>query len=267
MRAALAVSKVGRDVEANLATIVGMAKQAAESGAELVVFPEAALTGLINNDDPVHDLPLGQIIPGPVTDVLSRLTREHGLWLAVGLLERDGNRLFDSAVFLGPDGKMALKYRRNQPLWHGKDADPTVYCQGSDVPKVDTPLGRFTILICGDLFDDAVVDRVRALRPDWLLFPFARCFGDRSVDQARWDRDEVPEYTHRASMTGATCLMVNYLAGEDLPDDGSFGGAMVVSADGEIIERLPLGQTGLLVVDLEDPSNGPVRSTGPGIKG
>jgi predicted amidohydrolase len=251
MRAALAVNKVGRDVEVNLTTIVGMAEEAAHSGAQLVVFPEAALTGLINNDDPTHDLPFGQTIPGPATDVLSRATREHDLWLAIGLLELDGDRLFDSAVLLGPDGQIALKYRRNQPQWHGKDADPMVYCQGSEVPKADTPLGRFTILICGDLFDDAIVQKARSLQPDWVLLPFARSFGDRSVDQARWDREEVPEYTKRATMTGATCLMVNYLGGKDLEEDATFGGAMVVSTRGEIIDRLPLGETGLLMVDLE----------------
>jgi hypothetical protein len=47
-----------------------------------VVFPEAGLTGLINNDDPAHDLPLGREISGAVTDRLAPLARERQLWLA-----------------------------------------------------------------------------------------------------------------------------------------------------------------------------------------
>jgi predicted amidohydrolase len=65
MKAALVVNRVLPDVDANLANILKAAHAAADEGADLVVFPEAALTGLINNDDPAHDLPLGQPIPGP----------------------------------------------------------------------------------------------------------------------------------------------------------------------------------------------------------
>ena len=124
MWAALVIHRVLPDIDANLAAILHMANEAADAGADLVVFPEAALTGLINNDDPSHDLPLGQVIPGPVTDVLAGLARERHIWLAIGLLEREGHRLYDSAVLLTPDGDIGLKYRRIQPRWHGKRADP-----------------------------------------------------------------------------------------------------------------------------------------------
>jgi predicted amidohydrolase len=38
---------------------------------------------------------------------------------------------------------------------------------------------------------------------DLVLFPFARNFDDYSIDQARWDQDEMPEYARRVQMTGA----------------------------------------------------------------
>ena len=65
MKAALAVNRVTTDTDANLKMITNMANEAADKQADLVVYAEAALTGLIN-DDPSHDLPLGQPIPGPV---------------------------------------------------------------------------------------------------------------------------------------------------------------------------------------------------------
>jgi predicted amidohydrolase len=255
MKVALVVHRVLPDVDANLATIVDMAQRAADDGADLVLFSEAALTGLINNDHPAHDLPLGCAIPGPVTGVLGRLARQRRLWLAIGLLEREGNQLYDSALLLTPGGEIGLKYRRIQPQWHGKGADPTVYCQGTALPRLETPLGTFAFLICGDLFDDGIVRRVRDLRPDWLLFPFARCFssrpGDqgRSSDQKRWDREEKPAYAQRVALAGVTTLMTNYLADRTLLG-GTFGGAMVVAADGTVIDALPLGRAGMLVVDL-----------------
>jgi len=248
MKAALVVNPVLTDIDTNLATILNLANEAADTGAEVVVFPEAALTGLINNDEPAHDLLLGQPIPGPVTAVLAKLACERSIWLAIGLLEREGDKLYDSAVLFTPDGEIGLKYRRIHPKWHGGNADPSIYCQGTKLSKVETPLGTFAFLICGDLFDDELIQRVRNLRPDWLLFPFARRFRDRSYDQERWDREEKPEYAQRVKLAGITTLMTNYVSDRDF--SGSFGGAMVVSSNGNVVDSLPLGKPGILTVNL-----------------
>ncbi|MBN1935278.1 MAG: carbon-nitrogen hydrolase family protein, partial [Anaerolineae bacterium] len=204
MQAVLAVNRVTPDPHRNLTDILNLIAQAARQDADLIIFPEAALTGLINDDDPAHDLPLGQAIPGAVTDRLALCCQSLGIWTAIGLLERDGNALYDTAVLIAPDGAIRLKYRRIQPQWHGGNADPRVYRQGSEVARADTPLGRLAFLICGDLFDDSIVERVRALEPDWVLFPFARCFDDGLYDQARWDREERPEYQQRVRRIGVT---------------------------------------------------------------
>lgn len=71
MKVALIINRVTYDIETNLSTIKRMSNEATDAGVDLILFPEAALTGLINNDDPSHDLPLGQIIPGPITEILS----------------------------------------------------------------------------------------------------------------------------------------------------------------------------------------------------
>lgn len=251
MRAALIVNRVTADTDASLAAIVSAAEQAADRGADLILFPEAAVTGLINNDDPAHDRPLAQTIPGPITDRLVELTHRRGIYLAIGILEREGDVLYDSAVLLAPDGSIALHYRRIQPNWHGRKADPAVYRQGHALPAADTPLGRFTITICGDLFDDGVICRVQAARPDWLLYPMARCFGEETQDQASWEEAGRPMYLAQIRQAGCITLMANYLADGDL--GGGFGGAFAASARGEVMASLPLGCEGTLLVDLPSP--------------
>jgi predicted amidohydrolase len=214
-----------------------------------VVFGEAALTGLINNDDPSHDLPLGQPIPGPVTDMLLELTRERRVWLAIGMLEREGHSLYDSAVLLTPGGEIGLKYRRIQPQWHGRSADPFVYRQGTELSKVVTPLGSFAFLICGDLWDDELVRRTRDLRPDWLLYLTT----GSGVSEERWEREDKPDYAQRAKLTGATTLMTGYIADfqpKDREYERSLGGAMVISSDGTVLVSLPPGKAGILLVNL-----------------
>ncbi len=250
-KVALVVPRITADPNLNLATIEQMATEATSSGAGLVLFPEAVLTGLINNDDPVHDTLLAQAIPGPATERLGALCKRLGIWLGFGMLERDETKLYDSAVLLEPDACIGIVYRRIQPQWHGMNADPAVYRQGVEVPTATTPLGKMAFLLCGDLFDDAIVSRVRSLDLDWMLFPFARSFADGTADQARWDKDELPRYAERVGMTRTPAFMVNYLADDSLPDDHSFGGAFVISANGEVLASHPLGDDGILIVAMD----------------
>jgi N-carbamoylputrescine amidase len=249
VRIALAVTEVTCDRERNLAQMLTCIREAAGTGAHLVLFAEAAPTGLVNNDDPVHDSAIAEPIPGPTIDALSQCAKETGIYAATGTLERDGGSLYDTAVLIDRGGQVILKYRRISPRWHGSRADPAVYKHGDSIPRVETPLGSFAFLICGDLFEEDLTGRVKALNVDWLLYPFARCFNHGSYDQARWDRKEKLESARRAAMTGAVCLMVNYLADRE-SDGGSFGGVLAVGRDGSIVAEVPLGKPEMLVVEV-----------------
>ena len=78
----------------------------------------------------------------------------------------------------------------------------------------------------------------------------ALSFDDGSVDPQRWEQEERPEYAKRASMVGAATLMTNYLGTGAPQADVCYGGAMVVPADGSVLDCFPLGQEGILFVDL-----------------
>jgi len=237
-------------LQETLAEIEATVRVAASEKAHLVLFPELAATPGDNTDDPEHDLPLGQPIPGEATSRLGSVACACHIRLGIGILERDGDVLYDSAVLFGPSGNIELEYRRIQPQWHGHNADPKVYRQGDDMPIAETDLGTFCFAICGDLFDEGVVRRVRDSSPQYVLWPIARNFSDSSFDQDRWDREEESEYVAAAGSTGTTTFMVNRLVDRATSDYPSFGGALVVSGTGEAIARWPLAQPGILYVDV-----------------
>lgn len=256
LRVALGVIGIGRDPTSNLGSILCMTESAAVQGADLVIFPEASLTGLINRDEPAEDLPLGVPVPGPVTDKLSRKSRQLGVYLGLGLLERDDECLFDTALLFDPRGELCLKYRRVSSGWHGPAADPEVYGHGNCVQAVDTSLGRVAFLICGDLFADEA-SAVGEMSVDLLLVPYARCTYKTGYHQDRWESEEEPYYAERVRQLGATTILVNYLAGSEICrgmcgpcSGGAYGGAMVISADGAIAAKKPVGEEGLLLVNL-----------------
>lgn len=250
MRVGLAVPRITTDVETNLSTIARLAEQAAAEEADLVLFPEAVTTGLSLTDRFEEDLALGTTIPGPITEHLGEVSRSLSVWLGVGFLERAGDRLYDAAVLLSPDGSLALSYRRIDSHWHASRVPPNTYCEGSDLGAVDTPLGRLAFAVCGDLFNDIVVECIRTVRPDVILHPMARCLSIGSRDQDLWDSEELGHYAARAKAARATTLTVNYLADPEL-SGGACGGAWALGPDGSVLARFPLGTEGVLVADLE----------------
>jgi predicted amidohydrolase len=250
MKIALASNLVTSNIDRNFKEIISMCHQAAADGAGLILFPEAALTGLINNDDPCHDLPIGRELSDPIVRTLIRHSSILNIWIAIGFLERKEHCLYDSAILINRSGRIPLHHRRINPRWHGAKADPSTYRQGNFIKTANTPFGKLAFLICGDLFDDTVVSQLQGRDIDYLLFPFARCFDDKAIDQERWDGYELLEYRDRIRKIGIPTLMVNYLAGDDLDDDGSFGGAFAIAGDGGLISNMPLGKPGIMIIDL-----------------
>jgi predicted amidohydrolase len=134
------------DPEANLCTIERLASQ--HAGADLLVLPELALTGAVNADEAER---LAEPVPGPRTERLRQIAAAHTLYLVAGLVERDGDALFSTAVLVGPHG-LAGRYRKV----HLTEEDRAWATPGSELPAFDIPLGRIGILIGYDaLFPEA----------------------------------------------------------------------------------------------------------------
>jgi predicted amidohydrolase len=135
------------DVAGNLDRIASWIRRAANEGAELVVFPECAVNGYRYDS---HQEALGdaQSVPGPATDLLERVAAETGVHVAVGIVERDGDRLYNCAALIGPDG-LVTKYRKTHIPFQAVDR----FVTPGDIPLhvMETPIGRVGMLICYDL--------------------------------------------------------------------------------------------------------------------
>src|SRR4051812_13645548 len=83
------------DRSGNLATIKTRLAEAADAGARLVVFPECALTGYGFSDRAAANA-VAEPFPGPSTDAIATECARRKVWCVYGLLESDGDRLFNS---------------------------------------------------------------------------------------------------------------------------------------------------------------------------
>ena len=84
-------------------------KQASKEGCQLACFPECALTGLVDAEDYESDIELAVDIPGNTTGEIGVLARAHNLHVATGILERDHERIYDTAVLFDNKGEIILE--------------------------------------------------------------------------------------------------------------------------------------------------------------
>ncbi|WP_407051544.1 nitrilase-related carbon-nitrogen hydrolase [Methyloraptor flagellatus] len=129
----------GADAAANLARIEELAANAKAEGAELVVFPELAVSGLV---DPAA---AAESIPGPSTWRLMALAKQLKLHLVVGIAEAAGHTRYNSAVLIGPEGVVAVHRKL-----HLNAADRAWATAGDSWTVADIPIGRVGLLIGHD---------------------------------------------------------------------------------------------------------------------
>jgi predicted amidohydrolase len=133
--------------EENLEDIILKIREAAAGHANLIVCPECSITGYIFQSRE-EALPFAEPVPGPSTGKLTTLCKELGVYAIVGLLEKDNDRLFNTAALTGPDGIIG-KYRKNHLPFMGIDR----FVDRGDKPLevYRTPVGNIGIEICYDI--------------------------------------------------------------------------------------------------------------------
>jgi nitrilase len=152
---------VAFDRERTIDRVAQFTGEAAADRAQLVVFPEAFVSGYPKGADfgavvgvrsregrewfrRYHESSVD--IPGPAVERLGEIARVNGVHLVVGVVERDRGTLYCTVLFLGPDGDLRGKHRKLMPtamerlIWGFGD--------GSTLTVLPTPLGRLGAAIC-----------------------------------------------------------------------------------------------------------------------
>jgi len=132
-----------------------------EAGARLVVMPEALLGGYPKGEtfgtQLGYRLPEGRDtyaryfanaidLPGAETDALAALSARTGASLVLGVIERAGNTLYCTVLFIEPEGGLVAKHRKLMPtgterlIWGQGD--------GSTLPVIDSQVGRVAAAVC-----------------------------------------------------------------------------------------------------------------------
>jgi predicted amidohydrolase len=134
---------VGGDRATNLSHAGEMIAQAASEGAEMILLPEAMDLGWT---DPSALTEAEAIPDGKTCSYLADKAREHHVYICSGLIEKAGNKVYNSAVIINPDGEVILLHRKLNEL----DIGHPYYALGDRLNVCETEFGTIGLLICAD---------------------------------------------------------------------------------------------------------------------
>ncbi len=133
----------GKSPADNLKQFVPLIAKAAEQRADLVCLGECITyigTGLKSAD-------VAEPMPGPSSQFLGRLAKKHDLYIVAGLTERVDKLIYNTAVLLGPEGKLVGKYRKTclprEETWGTMP--------GHEYPVFQTRFGKVGMMVCWDV--------------------------------------------------------------------------------------------------------------------
>ncbi len=259
--AAVSVNSPLGQVEQVLSEADGWCRQCAEQGAELVLFPELQIHG--------HCTPntwdLAEAVPdGPSTRRLLDMAKQYGLFLSVGLSEKENDLVYNTQILVGPDG-----YIGKQRKLHLSRDEVLFYKGGRDLPVFDIGKCKVGMIICYDnQFPELA--RILALRgADVLLMPHAARvkMWDDTAESMAAARQHTHDYftscyAMRARENACFAVLCNQSGragyvdtyAKDSPSQPHHcGGALVFSPDGALLAstQRDVIKDELLVCELE----------------
>jgi NAD+ synthase (glutamine-hydrolysing) len=237
------------DLAGNADLVAEWTRKAAESGAQVVAFPEMVLTGY-----PVEDLALRASFARAsrtAVDELAERLADIGcgeLMAVVGYLDRDDAGVRNAAAVIH-QGKVVARYAKHHLPNYGVFDEYRYFVPGSKLPILRWHGTDIGVVICEDIWQDggpiaalgkAGVDLVLCINGS----PY-----ERNKDDVRADL-----VARRAAEAGAPIAYVNMVGGQDeLVFDGD---SLVIDANGKLLARAPQFVEELLVLDLELEAGG-----------
>lgn len=254
------------DLKVNTDKLVRNIREAKKLGADLVVLSELHNSLYFCQKEDTTCFDLAESIPGPSTELFSKLAKELGIVLITSLFEKRAPGLFhNTAVVFDNDGALAGKYRK----MHIPD-DPGFYEKFYFTPgdlgfsPIKTSLGKIGVLICWDQWYPEAA-RISALSgSDFLVYPTAIGWDphDQDDEKARQLEAWVTIQRGHAVANGIPVLSVNR-TGFESPGIQFWGNSFIAGCQGEFIRRASADREEILIADIDLERSEAVRRIWP----
>lgn len=249
------------EVAKNLDHIASIALEASRRGADLVAFPEAICTGYFLEGGVLE---ASQSVDELAAGLASRLNRlERPIDLVAGFYERHDGILYNSAAYIefNPQPMVKATYRKFFLPTYGVFDEERFVSRGRDIFAFETRLGRFSILICEDVWHSILPSLAAVAGAQVLIVPAAspaRGFSGETIENhARYSRllQAVSE-EH-----GLFCLNPQLCGFEG--GKGFIGGSMAYGPQGKLLSQAPTAEEHLILASVDLDEAAIVRAQSP----
>ena len=257
MRIAIAqIRPIVGDIDGNVARIRAARREAAESGADIVVYCELVICGY-----PPEDLVQKRAFQEACHDAVESLaadTADGGPAIIVGSPWREAEALYNAALFLA-DGKVeAKRYKMRLPNY-GVFDEPRRFTPAPTPPAPIAFRGvNLGLMVCEDMWLPGAGEALAEAGAEVFIVPHGSPFRQTALEE----REAAALARTRA--TGLPLIFINQLAGQD---EVLFEGAsFVMNRDGEIIHRAPQFEDGVFLTEWRRTDAGLMCEDGPNAK-
>lgn len=224
------------DKKANQAKIEKYINQAADQGADIVVFPEMANTGYFITREQVQELAEKQ--DGAFISFLRKKARDRKIHIMCGYTEAGAikGKTYNSCIFIDDRGRI-IENMRKVYVWA---EEKLKFDEGTRFPVVDTKFGRIGMLICADL-EYPEPSRILMLKG-----------ADMIVDVSVWS---IPaERRWHVDLAANALFNLLFTVGCNPVENNCCGSSMIVGPDGEVRAMASRTEEELLIhtVDLDE---------------
>ncbi len=258
--------------EENIEKSICGIREAARSGAQLVVLQELHCGPYFCQTEDTACFDLAETIPGPATQTFGALAKELGIVIVTSLFEKRAPGLYhNTAVVLESDGSIAGKYRK----MHIPD-DPGYYEKFYFTPgdlgftPIDTSVGRLGVLVCWDQWYPEAARLMAMAGAEMLIYPTAIGYDPRDdhEEQTRQREAWVTIQRSHAVANGIPVISVNRVGFEADPSGVSagaqfWGNSFVTGCQGELVAVAGNDQEQVIVVDIDRQRSEDVRRIWP----
>jgi len=224
----------------NLCKIEKLTLEAKEQEADLIILPEMTLTGYVVFDQ-VYEL--AETIPGPSIEKVEALAKRTGTHIIFGmpeLSEKTQATVFNTAVFVGPQGLIG-KYRKMYLPTHSVFEEKRYFRPGYEASAFKTDIGKIGLSICYDIFFPEVY-RLTRLKGAQLIVCISASPAVR--------RGYFEILTSARALENTAFLAYVNLAGVE---DGLqfWGGSRLVCPTGDIVAKAKYDEEDFVICDID----------------
>lgn len=163
--------------EKNLRFYAEKVAEAGKSGADIICLGEGV--SMVSTNKSYADA--AEPIPGPTSNALGEVAKQHHLYVIAGIYEREGALVYNTALLIDREGAVVGKYRKTHLPINEVNGGIT---PGRQYPVFSTDFGVIGIEICYDNFFPEVA-RILALNGAEMIF--LPIWGDLRADGYAWD--------------------------------------------------------------------------------